>query len=159
LELAERTGGAVYTSDLDSAFEDIETDILAQETPEIYISSDLPEAIAATVSNLRLTQTSASSVHIDFESDGILSFVLLDDFFAGFTEEKSIEITDLDLSKETIICVSTVSKSGIRGEAQCVPTSEISNHEEVVDSGEPMVDETDSPDSYIIPKAPNTGGR
>jgi len=156
-ELAERTDGAVYTSDIESAFEDIESEMLSQETPEIYISSDLPEAITANIFNLHLVQTSSSSLHIDFESDGVINFLTLNDYFAGFTEESSIEIVDLDLSKEIVVCISAASENGIRGEAQCISTAEIGGLGEIVDSNE--VTEEEARDSAVdtSPKAPNTG--
>ncbi|MBR2695541.1 cutinase family protein [Candidatus Saccharibacteria bacterium] len=140
-ELAELTGGAVYTSDIASAFDDLETEILSREVPEIYISTDLPAPDFATVTDLRLTKTSDSSVHLDFVTDGVINFITLNDYAVGFTEDTSVEITDLDLSEPITICVSSASASGFRGDAVCASTAEglggtVNN---------------------IIPKAPNTG--
>lgn len=138
-ELAELTNGGVYTSDLASAFSDIETEILSRDLAEIYVSTDLPASDPATVTNLKLTKTSATSVHLDFDTDGIISFLTLDDFLAGYTEATSLEITDLDLTTPITLCVSAASSSGLRGNPACVSTA---------DATEPTV---------VIPKAPNTG--
>ncbi len=140
-ELATRTDGAVYTSDVASAFGDLETEILSRNTPEIYISTDLPAPDFTTVSDLKLTKTSDTSVHLDFTTDGVLNFITLNDFAAGYTEENSVEITDLDLSEEITICVSSASANGYRGEAVCASTAE--------GLGEVT--------NITIPKAPNTG--
>ena len=139
-ELATRTDGAVYTSDVASAFSDLEAEVLSRNTPEIYISTDLPAPDFATVSNLRLTKTSDTSVHLDFNTNGVLNFISLNDFAAGFTAETSVEITDLNLSQEITICVSSASANGYRGEATCASTAAGLGGAEIV-----------------IPKAPNTG--
>lgn len=139
-ELAERTDGAVYTSNVASAFDDLEAEITSRNTPEIYISTDLPAPDFATVSNLRLTKTSDSSVHLDFDTDGVLNFISLNDFAAGFTAETSVEITDLDLSQEITVCVSSASNNGYRGDATCASTANGLGSAEIA-----------------IPKAPNTG--
>ena len=137
-ELATRTDGGVYTSDVASAFGDLEAEILSRDPGAIYTSTDLPAPTLATIENLALTQTSATSVHLDFDTDGVMSFISLNDYIAGFTEETSLEITDLDLSEPITICVSPVSSTGYRGDAAC---REIRKTE------------------IVLPKAPNTGYR
>ncbi|MBR3320216.1 cutinase family protein [Candidatus Saccharibacteria bacterium] len=136
-ELAERTNGGVYTSNIDSAFNDIETEILSRDPGVIYTSSDLPEANPATVTDLRIEKLDDSSVRISFNTDGLVNFVSLDDYVAGFTEETSLTITDLDLTKNISICVSSASSAGFRGEPTCVDTSNL--------------------ETKKLPKAPNTG--
>lgn len=149
-ELAERTGGAVYTSDVASAFTNLEAEIISRNPPEIYISTDLPAPDFATVSDLHLTQASETSVHLDFTTDGVINFISLNDYAAGFTEETSVEITDLDLSSPITICVSSASANGFRGEAACA-TLEPSVVQTLTTTDE------DEPETITIPKAPNTG--
>lgn len=162
-ELATRTGGGVYTSDVASAFTDIEAEILSRDPGAIYASTDLPAPDFATVSGLRLTQTSATSVHLDFTTDGVLNFISFNDFPAGATAETSLEITDLDLSEPITICVSSASANGYRGDPACLSTSEIPGRGTVESAPTPdsstgttAVPDTVIPDT-IIPKAPNTG--
>lgn len=160
-ELANRTGGAVSTSDLASAFSDLETAILTHDTPEIYTSTDLPPADPATVSGLRLTKTSDTSVHLDFSTDGVINFITLNDFPAGYTEATSVEITDLDLSAPITICVSSASSNGFRGEAACASTDTLTPSQDPSAPTDPTSPATPSTTpsttpTATVPKAPNT---
>ena len=145
--LATQTDGAVYTSDVAFAFSDIEAEILSRDPGAIFTSTDLPTPDPATVSGLRLTQTSSSSVHLDFKTDGVLNFVSLNDYVAGYGAETSLEITDLDLSEPVTVCVSSASASGYRGDPACATTESLTGFGSV----ETLTTTT------IIPKAPNTG--
>ena len=146
-ELAELTDGRVYTSDIASAFDDIETEILSREPSEIYVSTDLVTPTIATIENLTLAQTSESSAHLTIETDAALSIISLNDMPAGYTTERSVEIADLDLSRELRICVSPVSSTGYRNEASCVTSDEMTTSS--------ALSETVAKASF--PKAPNTG--
>ena len=66
---------------------------------------------------------------------------------AGYTTERSIEITDLNLNRELTVCVSPVSSTGYRGETKCATMASMTDGLGGV--GESTVD--------ILPKAPNTG--
>ena len=125
-DLANHTDGAVYTTDLASAFDDIESDILSRDTPAIYTSATLSAPDFATISNLQLTQTSSTSLHLDFITNGVINFITMNDFPAGYTEATSVEITDLDFSAPITICVSSASSNGFRGEATCASTDSFS---------------------------------
>ena len=155
-DLANHTDGAVYTTDLASAFDDIESDILSRDTPAIYTSATLSAPDFATISNLQLTQTSSTSLHLDFITNGVINFITMNDFPAGYTEATSVEITDLDFSAPITICVSSASSNGFRGEATCAST----------DSFSPAPSNQDpAPETPAItpatptktPTAPNTG--
>ncbi|MBR2586819.1 cutinase family protein [Candidatus Saccharibacteria bacterium] len=136
-ELATRTNGGVYTNDLASAFGDIETEIISRDPGAIYTSTTLPAPSFATLSNLALTKTSDSSVRVSFSTDGVMTFIAIDDVVLGYTEETSFEITDLDLNRENVICLAPVSDSGFRSSSTCVSTLTAT--------------------LPVIPKAPNTG--
>ena len=136
-ELASLTDGGVYTSDVSSALGDIETEILSRETPALYLSEDLPTPSYATITDLKLEKTSDSSVKVSFTTDGVMGLVSIDDFVAGYTEETTFNVTDLDLSEPVTICIAPVSASGFRSDSTCVSTGSAAN--------------------IVIPKAPNTG--
>ena len=140
--LATQTNGGVYTSNLASAFGDIETEILSRDPGAIYISTDLPAPDFPTVENLTLTQTSNSSVHLSFTTTGTLNFISLNDYVAGYTEETDLDITDLDLSTPVTICASSASAAGFRGEATCATTEPTTGRGAM---------------TTPLPKAPNTG--
>lgn len=146
-ELAERTDGAVYTSDIASAFDDIETEILSRDPGVIYNSTDLPIPMISEVNNITLAQSSPSSARLSFETDAEMSIISLNDMPAGYTTERSIEITDLNLNRELTVCVSPVSSTGYRGETKCATMASMTDGLGGV--GESTVD--------ILPKAPNTG--
>ena len=136
-ELTSLTGGAVYTSDLDSAFADLESDYLSRDPGAIYTSTDLPEPTLATVENLTLTKTSATPAQLSFDTDGVMSFLTLNDTPVGFTTETSIELTDLDSAEPITVCVAPVSSAGYRGDSVCASANTATK--------------------TLIPKAPNTG--
>ena len=145
-ELANLTDGGVYTSDISSAFEDIETEFLSREPNEIYVSTDLVTPTVASINNLVLEKTSDSSVKVSFDTDASASILTINDMPLGYTTEHAVEITDLDLSKNLRICISPVSSTGYRDEASCVTSDNITpnnNTQETV--------------LTVFPKAPNTG--
>ena len=150
-ELANRTDGKVYTSDIVSAFDEIETEILSRDPGTIYTSTDLTTPTIATVDAINLTQTSASSAQLSFETDATISILTLNEMPAGYTAERTIDITDLDFSQELKICVSPVSSTGFRGEPKCITGNEMTSS--LVSDDEEEV----APIRSTIPKAPNTG--
>lgn len=147
-ELTGLTDGTVYTSNIASAFDDIETEILSRDPGAIYISTDLTAPTISEVNNVTLTQTSSSSAKLTFDTDAAASIISLNDMPAGYTTERSIEITDLDFNRELTVCVSPVSSTGYRGEAKCTTF-------ENTTTDEPEV--TNKPSVIALPKAPNTG--
>lgn len=156
-ELASRTNGGVYTSDIASAFNDIETEILSRDPGAIYTSADIPTPTFATVENLTLTQTSDTSAHLDFNTDGILNFISLNGYAAGYIEGTTLEITDLDLTVPNTVCISSVSSVGYRGDPVCTsamtPLSTLPNAPK-----QPTPPQITPPQtSQALPKAPNTG--
>jgi hypothetical protein len=146
-ELAERTDGAVYTSNIASAFDDIETEILSRDPGVIYTSTDLSTPTVSEVNSITLMQTSPSSARLTFDTDAAMSIISLNDMPAGYTNERSIEITDLDFSRELTICVSPISSTGYRGDTKCTTMTATAGD----------LDGTDKPSITALPKAPNTG--
>lgn len=139
-ELVERTRGGVYTSDLPDAIGSIETEINLRTGDY----SDTQESLAissASINNLTY-DISGTSVNIEYNTDAALSILTINDEIMGYTELRNFTITDLDLSKENIVCLSPVSTTGLRGERKCVTVQNASAKT--------------SPLNMFIPKAPNT---
>jgi len=139
-ELATRTSGGVYTSDVASAISDIEAEILSRDPGAIYTSTDLPAPTFATISNLEVSRLSDTSARVSFDTDGVMTFVALNDYAAGYTEEKTFTIEDLP--SDATICLSPVSSTGYRGDPTCAKIEKTTGRGAV---------------EITIPKAPNTG--
>ena len=140
--LAERTGGKTYLlSDSEISDEEFLTslaeDVSAHEARETTENLTLP--LEATLSDLKVEETTDSTAKVSFESDGEIFILTLDDFPLGFTEEKIFTITDLDLSKPVRLCISPVSSEGYRGSAKCIELSAPGRGE------------------VVVPRTPNTG--
>ena len=138
-ELATRTDGGVYTSDVASAFGDLETEILSRDPGAIYTSTDLPAPTSATITNLQVTKLSDTVAEVSFDTDGVMTFVALNDYAAGYTEEKTFKIEDLQ--GEATVCLSPVSSTGYRGDPSCAKIEKTAGRGAV---------------EITIPKAPNT---
>lgn len=155
-ELAKLTDGGVYTSNIDSAFADIEEEYSSRKPSELYVSTDLEEPIRTTIDDLKLEKTSESSVKIDIDTDATLTILSINDYIAGYTEEKSIEITDLNLDENITFCFAPVSSNGYRDESACVSwTSEKPTQNKRVLKTFMLTD--DGPVEVVLPKAPDTG--
>ena len=134
-ELARRTDGGVYSSDVADVFATLSADATAHSPATDFsyaLRSSTPEV--ATISNLAYEKTSTSSLRLSFATSGVATFVSLGDFPVGITTETSLEIFDLDLSQDLTISLSPISASGFRSApvSITIPAS-------------------------TIPKAPNTG--
>ncbi len=155
-ELAERTNGGVYTSNVASAFSDLEDDYLSRTPSAVYESTDMELPIISEISDIALKQASETSLKIDVETDATALIVSIGDYIAGFTEEKSFEVTDLDLEEEIDICVSPVSSNGFRGNSSCIswkperPKTKSAVSKTIMQTQEGLIE-------VVIPKAPNTG--
>ena len=146
-ELAALTDGGVYVSNIDSALEDIETEFLSRDPGEIYTSTDLAEPTISSINNLTLEIVSESSIKIAFDTDASISILTINDMPLGYTTERAVEITDLDLLSDIKICVSPVSSTGYRGEAGCVTNNNLTSNASGAENNV----------FSMFPKAPNTG--
>ena len=147
-ELATRTDGAVYSANIASAFDDIETEITSRNPSVIYTSTDLAKPTIAKIDNFNVEKTSDSSVVVSYKTDASISIVAVNDMLVGYTEEQIFEIADLDYSQEVTICISPVSSTGYRGEASCST---------VVDTATGLGSISEDSTITLLPKAPNTG--
>ena len=143
--LAEATGGVFQDINEDDSSELLAEAILAHiPTPTTESTIPLKEA---TISNLGATILSDNSVSLSFYTDAQMSIVTINDFIAGYTTSQTIQITDLDLAKPTVVCLSPISTDNLRSEPACIELT-----------GLGAETQTDIPTTPVtIPKAPNTG--
>ena len=148
-EFARLTGGAVYSSANLGSFLEIEEAYTSHEPTDDY--SDYLSTLelnSATLNNLSLEKTSDTSLHLSFDTDAKYVVLTLNDFVLGYLDTTEAELTDLDFSEDTTVCLSPISDSGLRTEAVC---------ETLVRST--TTGSTDPENSPKIPRAPNTGRR
>lgn len=148
-ELAAATDGAVFTSNLSDVFDTI-------DSHQIATSYDYNQALTVatySIDNMTYEVLSDSSVRISYDTDAPKIALTLDDFIAGYTEEHSVEIVDLDLSEGLRICASPLAMN-FRGSPVCVDVPATASTS-VSANAVPATATTVS--SVIIPRAPNTG--
>ncbi len=134
-ELIARTDGRlIYLRESAVDPFNIAVNFLTAHDPDTLINRGAPAE--ATISNLSFERTSPSSLRISFATDAAATVITLDDFIAGYTDQTSVEITDLDPTREINLCLSPISQSGFRSAPVCT-----------------LISATD----IVIPKAPNTG--
>lgn len=154
--IAERTNGGVYTNESSLALDDIEEEFLSRTPSPIYESTDLELPTISEITNLEIEQTSETSLRVDLDTDAAITIVTIGDYIAGYTEQKSVEITDLDLTKKIDICFAPVSSSGYRNEPSCVSWNpenarlRSSNKKTIMMTNDGIIE-------VVVPKAPNTG--
>ncbi|MBR3257230.1 cutinase family protein [Candidatus Saccharibacteria bacterium] len=144
-ELTSLTNGKVYTTDDEDALALFETDFSSFDPAETY-NSGAP--VVSTLSNINLQKSGTSSASLSFETDGIGTVLIVNDDVLGYLETNTVELADLDFSKETTVCLASVSTNGYRSETVC----------ETISADEGKGSST-TVSEQVIPKAPKTGRR
>ena len=144
-ELTSLTNGKVYTTDDEDALALFETDFSSFDPTETY-NSGAP--VVSSISNINLEKSGTSSATLSFETDGIGTVLIVNDDVLGYLETNSVELTNVDFSKETTVCLASVSTNGYRSEPVCETISAEEGKGSLATVSE-----------QAIPKAPKTGRR
>lgn len=151
-ELAALTNGGVYT--LDGADDLIS--MLVEKPNEGIVFDDMRSEIESSVSIQKISEThSGDEVEIEFETDGALTMVIINEMVYGFTDWMTLKISELDLSVPNEITLVPYSLQGVRGEKNGIVVGGAG------DSGEDAGGDTETTpltlEIRVFPKAPNSG--
>ena len=151
-ELTDQTGGKVILSTTDFELTANEINSRYDSLPQVELSNT--EINQPTIKIANLWEDEEHNFHAVIDTNATEIVVILNDAILGTTGEKELVFRDIDPSLENLLRLVPI-KDGIRGDATEV-TLPTSGRGEASIPLEPTANE---PAAFIIPLAPDTGGK
>ncbi|MBQ6396486.1 cutinase family protein [Candidatus Saccharibacteria bacterium] len=143
-ELISETGGKSFSHrEFADPLEEIDKEISSRTTGQTFVYQE--KSLDATISDLSSSLEEGTAT-INYTTDAAFSILTINEEIMGYTELTSFEISDLDLSRDNLVCLTPVSKENFKGKRSCVN----------VKAGDFSRGEVSS-EEVIVPLAPNTG--